>query len=746
MPSPRVDKPVSPTDVEVLFHAAVELPPGDREPFLRVRCGSDDALLQAVLRLLRADAMTHPLSAESALALEARDTAEAEDSAARCFGHYRAIERLGAGGMGVVYKAVRDDDEYRKTVAVKVLPIGFESQDRVERFRRERQILATLDHPNVARLLDGGATEDGLPYLVMECVDGIALNEFAAANGLSLEDRLRLFLPICAAVQFAHRNLIVHCDLKPSNVLVTTDGVPKLLDFGIAKLLDDARRESAATAALMTPEFASPEQRAGKSITTASDVYSLGALLRAFAGETLPRDVRSIVEMAMRAEPDRRYATVEDLAADIRRYLRREPVAARHGNVAYRAGRFLRRNRAIVTVAVVALLVLGIAARSIWMQTRRAERRFHELHRLAQFLLFDTYDAIVRLPNSTELRRAVVAQSQAYLDSLAIEPSDDRTLTSDLVEAYVRLGMVQGYPGTSNIGDTGGALESFRKGREILDRALGRWNDSRLRTEYGVLYAYQVPVLLRAGRWDNAVELGRKFSELAAATRKERLNSPQSRYFEANGRYSYAHALLERTTHTRSVTEVREALAVLASISGELTDPAGFPPDLFSNVILTRMSAWNLQADAHLRLGDWTHDPSHYAAAVDEASKRVAAAREWTARDPRRVDYQLALGEGLNTLGRCLARVGRSDESATAFRQALSILQPAAAQDLANIELQQMLAGAYKEFALAMQDVDRPRAKEMANRSAAIYREVAGHDRMNLEARDSLAAVSALLH
>jgi len=355
-------------------------------------------------------------------------------------GTYRLVRELGQGGMGAVYLAVRDDDAFHKRVAVKVLKRGMDTEAIVRRFRTERQILAGLDHPNIARLLDGGTTADGRPYLVMEYVDGAPLVEFAESRQLDTTARLDLFLQVAAAVQYAHQNLVIHRDLKPANVLVTHDGVPKLLDFGIAKLLNPemAGQTLAPTAAglqLMTPEYASPEQVRGETVTTATDVYSLGVLLyelltgrrpyrltsravadiaRAVAeaepvrpsvavaeppaadgpvttrpgtrppapGDTQRRrrrlegDLDNIVLKALSKEPARRYASVDQFAEDVRRHLAGLPVLARHDTLGYRASKFVRRHRGAVTAAAAVFLALVAGLVGIAWQARvaRAER------------------------------------------------------------------------------------------------------------------------------------------------------------------------------------------------------------------------------------------------------------------------------------------------------------------------------------------------------------------------------------
>ncbi|HXV76088.1 MAG TPA: serine/threonine-protein kinase, partial [Candidatus Polarisedimenticolaceae bacterium] len=275
--------------VERIFQRALALPDGDaRERYLEQACGGDPELHARVRSLLDADSRNSGLTDvvhRAAAGLVGTASAGAHDASGRRIGPYRVTGKLGHGGMGVVYRAVRDDDEYNKQVAIKLVsPIGA-SEDWIRRFRQERNILARLDHPNIARLLDGGTTDDELPYVVMEYVEGRPIDRWCDEQRLDLDERIELFRQVCDAVHEAHRNLVVHRDLKPANVLVGTDGRPRLLDFGIAKLLDPKVDDAALAAPtrtagrLLTPEYASPEQVRGLPVSTASDVYSLGVML-----------------------------------------------------------------------------------------------------------------------------------------------------------------------------------------------------------------------------------------------------------------------------------------------------------------------------------------------------------------------------------------------------------------------------------------------------------------------------------
>jgi len=409
--------------VKELFEAAAELDPNQRAALLDNECGGDEALRAEIESLLKSDEQTGEFIEQPAFAIPRDlfpDNVE-EPFVGRQFGAYEVIREIGRGGLGAVYLAARADDEYRKQVAIKVIRRGLDTDDIIRRFRNERQILAQLDHPNIARLIDGGTTDDGLPYFVMEYVNGEPITAYCDANALPTTERLMLFRKVCAAVTYAHQNLVIHRDLKPSNILVTQEGEPKLLDFGIAKLLsagDELFTQTIPALRVMTPEYASPEQVKGDKIMTTSDVYSLGVLLyelltgqrpyrlktrtaqeiaRAITEQeperpstvyaehpnsktqnpkSLRGDLDNIVLMAMRKEPARRYSSVGQFSEDIRRHLEGLPVRARKDTVAYRASKFVNRHRIGVAAAALVLLSLvgGIVATLIEVRTARRER------------------------------------------------------------------------------------------------------------------------------------------------------------------------------------------------------------------------------------------------------------------------------------------------------------------------------------------------------------------------------------
>ena len=533
--------------VKRLLDEAIALDPSRREVLLANRCATDEELRREVESLLSShDHAGTGFLKKPAVDLKAAAVV-APARAGRRIGVYQIIEEIGHGGMGEVYRAVRADGQYTKKVALKMVRGGFDSAAVIERFRNERQILASLDHPNIARLLDGGTTDDGVPYLVMELIEGERVDTYCDAQKLSITGRLQLFRQICAAVQYAHQRLVIHRDIKPGNILVTRDDVPKLLDFGIAKLLDPASTTETTMARPMTPEYASPEQIRGDPITTASDVYSLGVVLyQLLTGRSpYPADTRTphelaravcetdpgrpsaavlkpvtvgngehaeqrapaeisnsrqssvaklhrrlrgdldnIVLMALRKEPARRYPSVEQFDADIRRHLEGLPVIATRGSWRYRAGKFVRRQRvAVAASAAVALALVGgiaatlreanIARRQAGIATTeraRAEKRFNDVRKLSDSLIFDIHDSIQNLPGATPARKLLLDKALEYLDSVAKDSGGDPDLQRELAWGYQRIAVVQGNPTESNLGDLNAALASDRKSLALFEQ------------------------------------------------------------------------------------------------------------------------------------------------------------------------------------------------------------------------------------------------------------------------------------
>jgi len=533
--------------VRPILESALELDAGNRPAFLDGACA--DPFLRSEVESLIASheqAGTDVLNPCSSATLNLEEEARFRLPSGKRIGAYEILDEIAVGGMGAVYRAVRADGQYDQRVALKIVRSELGAEFAANRFKNERQILASLDHPNIARILDGGATAEGVPYFVMELVEGQRIDKFCDAHKLSTTDRLKLFLQICSAVQYAHQRLIIHRDIKPGNILVNAEGVPKLLDFGIAKILEssevaDQYQQTISLFRLMTPEYASPEQVKGEAITTASDVYSLGVVLyEVLTGRTpynvpsqtphqlslavcetepekpstavrrkqmpidgregksadssllsevreglperlskrLSGDLDNIVLMALRKEPQRRYVSVEQFSQDIRRHLDHLTVIAREDTFVYRASKFITRHKvgvalaAFVTVAL--LFATGVTlrqARIARAERARAERRFNDVRKLANSLIFEVHDSISELPGATATRKLILERAQEYLDDLAKESANDPALLSELATAYGRLASVLGNVRDANLGETTKAIENGRKAVELRKAA-----------------------------------------------------------------------------------------------------------------------------------------------------------------------------------------------------------------------------------------------------------------------------------
>ena len=485
------------SEVESLFHELADLSPNQREAYFRDRSVPEDirAQVEALLHFDSAadDSLTTPVAASAEQLLESREGMEG----LRC-GPYQVIRVLGRGGMATVYLARRADGEVEQYVAVKLIRYGGDESAFRVRFLRERQILATLVHPAIAHLLDAGRASNGQPYLAMEFVDGVPIDVYA--RKLDIRGKLTLFRQVCDAVSYAHRNLVVHRDLKPSNILVDREGRPKLLDFGIAKMLDPAGSPDEERTVTMfqplTPQYASPEQVRGETITTTADVYSLGVVLYKLLTNRLPyefptlapaavdrvigqeqpapprvsSDLDNIILMALRKEPSRRYPSVQHLSDDIQRALSNRPVMARPDTLGYRASKFIRRNSVglAATALVIAALVTGSAIAI--QQAQIARKRFQDVRKLAHTFVFDLHDEIAKLEGSTKAREIMVQTGLDYLDGLAKNSGGDLELQKEIASGYMKIGDAQGYPTKPNLGRTADAVASYRKAGEIYKR------------------------------------------------------------------------------------------------------------------------------------------------------------------------------------------------------------------------------------------------------------------------------------
>ncbi len=478
-----------------LFMSVLDLEPEQRRAVLQSECSSEDER-RAVLDLLEFDC-----GDEASVTISTPISHVRREAIAGRFGPYELKESIGRGGMGVVYRAERVDGEVRQIVAVKILDHGWLDPKTVGRFRRERQILSGLAHPNIARLLDTGTRDDGRPYLVMELIDGLPLDEYCRKHELSIRDRLRLFLPVCRAVAYAHSKLVIHRDLKPSNILVTAQGEPKLLDFGIARALDEDRAQSTNTFCL-TPYYACPDLARGEPPSTAMDVYGLGAVLYFLLtgvpphqveglspiellrhlSETQPPppaairpelkgDIENILRKAMHIEPERRYRSAHELAEDIESYLALRPVRATPDRVLYRAGRFMLRRRWMIAAASLALAAVLAGTVFVWIERRRADEEAATARAVSEFLQKD-------LIGQAGLRSQIERGAKADPD-LKVRTILDRAAVSipgkfggmPKVEAAIQAAIGGAY---KDLGQDEVALKHYQRSFELLAASSGR--------------------------------------------------------------------------------------------------------------------------------------------------------------------------------------------------------------------------------------------------------------------------------
>ncbi|MEO8371042.1 MAG: protein kinase [Candidatus Solibacter sp.] len=796
--------------VKEVLNNALDVPRAERAAYLDGVCNGNSQLRSEVESLLSSheDAGTFieaPVAAAPKMAAMPDSLGIGAD-----VGPYRIVQLIAEGGMGSVYQAVRVDDLYRKVVAIKVIRRGVYGVFALKRFDTERQILAHLDHPNIAKLLDGGATRDGRPYFVMDFIAGTPIDEYCNTHRLTVAERLNFFLTVCSAVHYAHQNLVIHRDLKPQNILVTEEGAVKLLDFGIAKLLDDPEAMATAdesptltltTIQAMTPEYASPEQLHGETVTTASDVYSLGVLLyrlltghRPYATESrsieelwdhirnrpprrpstvirasengitpeticgarntrpdrlerqLAGDIDNILLMALRKEPERRYGSVEQFGNDLRRHLQGHPVSARPDTMRYRAGKFIHRHRGgVFAAAMFVVTLLGGILTTSWqwhVATReriRAEKRFQDVRGLANAVLFELHDAIMPLPGSTGARELLVKRAQQYLDNLASEATGDDGLQRERAMAYERIGDVLGLPVQANLGHSAEALVSYRKALEIEKGLVARDSiNESLRRDLARLYNRICRVEQSTGQFRESLQSCNEAGSIQKELVGRRPSDVDLRGDLAATYQNMAGAYLALGDYEHSEVQRAHALAEFQELYRLQPDNEAFLYGL---------------ANAYHRMANLQEQTKHYSEAranVLEAIRLFNLSSESRAKDIRkRLDWTFAQ----QRLGSILISMGDLRGALDAFQKALPIREQLRSLDPRDARAQMNLANSHASVGFVLLEMGKAReAQEHFEQQRKLDVELVKADPMGVsylyslsEAYENLGRVSKVL-
>ena len=692
--------------ISALFQDACERPLDDREQWLAEHC--DDAAVRAdVLAMLRTydtdpDFLEQPVDVADGL----RDV-----HAGRRLGPYLLVAEIGRGGMGVVYEARRDDDEFDRRVAIKILP-AWSGSDLANRFRRERRVLAGLDHPGIARLLDSGVTGDGTPYFVMDYVDGRPIDAWAREHQPDITARVVLIEKVLDALAYAHQNLVVHRDVKPANVLVTADGEPRLLDFGIAALLTADGQAAAGLTRTghhsFTTEYASPEQIRGERVTTASDVYSVGALsylllsgrrpydlanlspldamrivcevdpplMSAVAGgplrPALHGDLDAIVAKALRKAPAERYRAVSEFAADFAAWRAGRAVSAMRQSFAYRAARFIRSHRtAVAAAAAIIITVAGAVVATAWQariaaqERDKAQNRFRQVQEFSRSLLFDVHSALRLVPGATESRRLLLDRAVQFLDGLSADAGADDVLQLELAAGYQQLANVQGNGFSENVGDTGSAVASLAKAATLVGAVRARQPEHLDALIRDISVTFDLAAV-QDERGDAEARASQARHESLVRQLQGRATTPRAAAVVAKGYSDVGRFRADRGDFDGAERAYREAVRMFETFPGER--PLGSVRD--HAFALKRLGAVLLRAQKY----DESEERYRQALALDEESIRL----------DDRPDTRYDITFTLSDLALVQSRRGAWSDAVTMWNRALEIRQAAVDADPKN--------------------------------------------------------------
>jgi len=751
--------------VKQILEDAIEVPTEDRSEFVAKACGGDAELRTEVSSLL-----SESIAAE-ALESNALDHVEpSEDKLLNTqIGKYRLIELIGSGGMGRVYLAERADGAFEQKVALKLIKRGLDSKEIQRRFVTERQILASLEHPNIAHLIDGGTTDDGLPFLVMEYVEGTPLVAYAETNGLDLNQRLDLFREVCSAVSFAHQKLIIHRDLKPQNVLITNDGIAKLLDFGIAKLVKTEGDVTKTQTFAFTPDYASPEQIRGENLSTSTDIYSLGVILYelltgsrpfkfedknigeiiATSSNTTPAapsianqrskvkdqrplnaDLDNIVLKALQKEPERRYSSVEQFSEDIARHLKGLPVSARPDTWTYRSAKFAKRNSLFVGATALAFIILIVGvittayqARKANIEREKAEARFNDVRALANSFMFEINEEIMRSP--VKARELLVARALEYLDKLSAESAGNIELKSELASAYEKIGEVQSELFRPFAGKTSEAALSQQKALKLRQEINAEKPTAEHAMNVAVSHQKVGNVLLTSGKIGEARDNYRQSVELLKSLVATDTKNVEARRQLARSYATLGQSIVRSGSLSDALSNYESSLQMFQQLADE--EPENNKAKRSVGIVVSY-------------IGFVKKEMGRTEEAFADYTRWLAIEKDLAVRDPNNIDFRHDLSSSYTWFGVILSEMGRIPEAQENFREAIKIQTAIMSADKESVGVAYSLADCHLEFGKAMaRNKQSDIAIEQLSLALDSYRTIWQKDKENLLMRHRIA-------
>ena len=686
-----------------LFEQALDQPHKARAKYVEKAAAGDEDLKSRALKLLKLDS----LNAAKIMTGHAVFDGDEQDLSNVNVGSYRITELIGKGGMGAVYKAERRTGDFTHDVAIKLIRPGVLSEPLVERFARERQTLADFSHPHIARLFDGGTTDDGTPYIIMEFVDGASITEWVDIENKSTAERLTLFKHVCEAIRYAHQNLIIHRDITPNNVLVTKDGSVKLIDFGIAKSVESQDVhppvENSLGSLSFTPGFAAPERSKGAPANTLSDVYSLGQLLNVLIDPTVQTDdLKAIVQKAAAIDPTARYTSVDALIDELDKYKAGFPVDAHAQNAAYKFTKFINRHKVGALASTLAIFGLITAVAVTSFQYQRAEtarvdadKRFNDVRNLANTMMFEIYDEMDFVPGAIKAKTSLAEAAQTYLDDLSSAPSAQDNLKIEAAKGYIRLGSILGSVRMSSAGKYDQAKLNISNAEMLLNDIdpLTTDNITALSTFYDLSFFKATNSLYVDARPNGALPL---FNQaLDFATRASALEPDQLDY-----KLDILTVKMEIAIAARWDNRLDEALENISNIIDEYESLLKTHPDTpillegFGKALRTKAEFFSSPDKAIQALPLATR-------AIDIEKQRVSNGNDASLKDLRALAFSYWRRATPNGM------LKRHEDAVSDYEKAIEHIETIVARDPGNLDAQSLLAGYQGEVATSLVNLKR---------------------------------------